>query len=229
MKILGILLLAIIPCSVVSDSVTITNWTVTDFITEDSNVTAIVYMGETVTWNGVAPNDTYQFQDEEDFLGCNFTNATLLEEDANSTITFASWDLRKIKPRAPLFYGSMDGCDDGDKIKIVLKPKQFEGSQEHPCLEDDGEPFVVLQNGKGKKWAKGKGKCRQKCRRTEKCFGFQFSIVENDPDLKPKFNRTCSLFDYYPDYDSDYNMTEAGDKKQVCWRVKYNNTVGDSN
>lgn len=220
--------LATIPVSVLSDSIEIVDWDVSDFevieIDDDTNTTSIdykanVYAGETVTWTyDASGGDTLvSFKSGEDYEICNMTAAT--EVDATGTYSLLAWPLKKIKrERIPKWYASASDCEGGAKIMLKFKPKQFEGSSSNTCEVPDGTTETVVS-------ARGKGKCARECKKKQDCFGYQFVF---DRSSRP-FTRSCTLYDDYPSPTGEVPPSVHPKKpsKAFCFSVKYNNTLGE--
>jgi hypothetical protein len=191
--------------SVLGDSITIEDWNVTLYLQSDGNATARAYLGETVSWIGDA-GAVLQFNDDDDYYSCNITNATTTPVPNNIFETWPEGVNWKRTSKGAKYFATEDGCDLGEKIKIIVVPKQFSNDKRNLC--SDG---VVLEEVGG--FRGGKGKCKKRCSKNRECFGFQWT--------KAKKVRTCTLYSNYP--------TGAGgkgeNKKVLCATVREDNTV----
>jgi hypothetical protein len=210
-------ILLTLPSFIVSDSIVINDWDVTDYeyIDEDTNQTeykAIVYRGETVTWSSV--NSTLvQFDDGDAYDACDLSNATVV--DTSGSYTFDSWS----EGQGNYYFasGTDTDCDDGDKIKLQVKVKQFEGNKKKATCEGiDGATSTVVTGGPSKSY----GKCMKKCRNTQDCFGFQWTFQRTRVQGKWVIAKECTLYDVYP----DATGPKTGYKRAACMRVIYDNT-----
>lgn len=210
------ILFATLPTLVVSDFIEIVDWDVEKYsftVNGTLYTEAHAYAGENITFTYTAGTDSVvEFDNEEDFDSCNLANATVLDESGSYTIVL--WPLDAVKGPHFLASGVGGSCELGEKIKIVVKPKQFEGSPKNSCVVAEGvmtteyKPKIAL------------GKCAQKCAKTQDCFGFQWTRNREKVGGKKVWVKTCTLYDDYPDYTG---VKET--KKAVCKSVKYNNTV----
>lgn len=212
--------LVLLSSPVKGDSIVINDWNVSLYLQSDGNATARAFLGETVTWietsnaTSTTPGEgvVLEFQDEDAYYACNITNATTTVV-ANST--FETWpddlDWRNTSLGAKYFSSDTEeGCKNGERIKIVVAPKQFISDNKNVCsggvLLQEVDPF------KG-----GKGRCLTQCVQTKDCFGFQWT--------KQNKIRTCTLYSNYP--------IAAGGKQgfqQVfCAAVKGDNTIIEDN
>jgi hypothetical protein len=211
-------ILLTLPSFIVSDSIVINNWDVSDYeyIDDDSNQTeykAIVYLGENVTWSyDGSTKNIVQFDDDDAFENCTISNATVV--DTSGSYIFDSWS----EGKGNYYFASGIGtdCEDGDKIKLKVKVKQFEGNKKRKTCEGiDGATATVVTGGPIRSY----GRCMKKCRRTRNCFGFQWTLQRTKARKWIK-TKTCTLYDVYP----DATGAKTGYKRAACMRVKYNNT-----
>ena len=200
---------------VLSDSIVINDWDVSTFETLSGNETEVkahVYAGETVTWTY---NDTLynvvEFSNEDDYDNCALINSTTVDTDGSYSLS--AWPFLQMKGAHFFASGVGTDCVDGKKIKLVVKPKQFEGSKKKSCEGVAPENATTITG----KFAKGIGKCRKKCKKTEDCFGVEWRFVN-------KKDRSCTLFNTYP---TATGPAIPGVKKVACFSVKYDNTVED--
>ena len=213
-------ILLTLPSFIVSDSIVINDWDVTDYeyIDDDTNQTeykAIVYKGETVTFSSVNPT-LVQFNDDDAYDACDLSNATVV--DTTGSYIFDSWFDSWKEGKGDYYFASGIGtdCEDGDKIKLQVKVKQFEGNKKRKTCEGiDGATATVVTGGPSKSY----GRCMKKCRRTQNCFGFQWTFQRTKARKWIK-TKTCTLYDVYP----DATGAKTGYKRAACMRVKYNNT-----
>lgn len=181
----------------------IANWDVSAYVKDDGNATAFAYQGENVTWTGTGSDMTYQFDTEEGYDSCDFTDATPL---AVSTI-FESWPADvdyKERAKGAKFFGynscDTDVCEDCSKIKIVFKPKKFIGTKKKEC--STGVELAFDDSGKG-----GFGKCRKVCKQAPGCMGFQFK--------KEKGALECTTYSTIPEAGTTSTKGPGG-----CYGVK---------
>jgi hypothetical protein len=199
---------------VLSDSIVIDDWDVSTFETLSGEVEAHVYAGETVTWTY---NDTLynvvEFSNEDDYENCALTNSTTVDTDGSYILE--AWPIPQAYGSRFFASGVETDCADGKKIKLVVKPKQFEGNKKKSCGGYAPENATTITG----KFAKSIGLCMVKCKNTQDCFGFEWRSAKN------KIDSQCILFDTYPTATGPAVI--PGFKKVACMSVKYDNTVED--
>lgn len=209
-------LLLTVPSLVVSDFIEIVDWDVTRFesVDDDTNTTEIkgvAYAGEDVTWT--YDSSTYnvvQFDNSDDYEACAIENATVV--DTTGSYTISTWPFNDMKGNHYFASGLGSDCEDGKKIKIQVKPKQFEGNKKKSCQGVDGATATVITGNA----VKGFGKCLKKCTNTKDCFGFQWTFKrEGSTKLY-----SCTMYDVYPEVTGPKLQ---GFIKAMCQSVKYDN------
>jgi hypothetical protein len=192
---------------VFGDSIIIQDWDVTLYLQLDGNATARAYLGETVTWSGDS-GEVLQFVDDDDYYSCNITNATTTPVPSNVFETWPEGVSWKKASKGAKYFATADGCEAGEKIKIIVVPKKFLNDKNNLC--SDGVVLEEVESFKG-----GKGKCKKQCSRNRECFGFQWT--------KAKKLRTCTLYSNYPTGSGG----KGGNQKVLCATVNEDNTVVD--
>jgi len=150
----------------------ITDWDVSEYVRDDGNATAFAYQGDNVTWNGTNSEMTYQFDTEEGYDSCDFTNSTALANGVTTVFESLPAGVNyKQRSKGAKFFG-LNTCDakevcecSSNKIKIVFKPKKFKGTRKTECIGTE----LGSASGKG-----GFGKCKRQCKRAPGCMGLQF-------------------------------------------------------
>lgn len=204
-------ILLVLPFQALSDSIEIVDWDVSEYeyIDDDTNETeveAYVFAGETVTWTyDSSLYNVVEFEKEEDFENCNMTAAT--EVDASGSYSILAWPFRAMKGKHYFASGIGTDCSDGKKIELQVRPKMLKGSMKNSC---EGVETATATEVTGR-LAKSPGRCRKQCRRTQDCFGFEWT--------KQGKTRTCTLFDDYPSATGVKSTQRA-----VCLSVKFDNT-----
>jgi hypothetical protein len=216
----SIVLIATLPTLIVSDFIEIEEWDVSKYSYTVNGTTyteARAYAGEDVIFTYTPGlHSVVEFDNEEDFENCAVVNATVLDESGNYTMEL--WPFKDVKGPHFLACGIAGHCESGQKIKIVVKPKQYEGSTKNTCVVSEGTTATEVTGNP----AKSVGKCAKKCKNTQDCLGFQWTKNRErvEGSKKKVWVKTCTLYDDYPDYTG---VKET--KKAVCKSVKYNNTV----
>mmetsp|Transcript_4638 Transcript_4638/g.8901 ORF Transcript_4638/g.8901 Transcript_4638/m.8901 type:complete len:222 (-) Transcript_4638:90-755(-) len=192
--------------SVSGDSIEIEDWNVTLYLQTDGNATARAYLGETVNWIGDAGRPVLQFYDDDDYYTCNITNATTFAVPNNVFETWPEGVTWKKTSKGAKYFATEEGCGEGERIKIIVVPKQFNRVKNNVCT--DGDVLKEDASFKG-----GQGKCKNKCAKDRECLGFQWT--------KLKKLRTCTFYSNYPIGTGG----KQGYQKVLCGAVKEDNTV----
>jgi hypothetical protein len=213
-------LILTLPHSIISDSIEINEWDVSDYTCFNGTAyeyEAKVYAGETVTFT-YTPGSVVQFSNGDAYDSCNMTAAT--EVDTSGSFEFLAWPFSTTKGNQYFASGTGDDCANGKKIKLQVRRKQFRysdgGGKNKACEGIEGATATVFEGSSGP--AKGASKCRKKCQTTQDCFGFEWKLVRTKARKWIK-TKTCTLFDVYPEATGPRNG-----KKVICQQVRYNNT-----
>lgn len=188
--------------------ITITDWNVTMYedFDDDTNTTYFKYkgiMGDTITWTGEGMNNTYLFEDEDDYELCNFTYATLVDGGV-----FESWPEGtnwKNAVKGSRYFGLNDTSSENcTKIEILFKNKKA-------ALKGKKKECSDSQSGliEAKTFSKGSyGKCKNVCAKNKECKTVE-AIKATDGSL------TCTL------YSDEAIAFGSKNKKARCFTLKY--------